>query len=109
MTMSDRYLYFLFFLCDARSPPYWMRLTTTMRMMIVANMNVGTEALVAVADGDIPEAAAADGTGHGRCPDEVDDEDCDVVDDRRQASGRRTLRMIWKGVAPMDSAASTRP
>ena len=53
--------------------------------------DVGTETLVAVADGDVPEAAATDGTGHGRCADEVDDEDRNVVDDRRQSFRQEDL------------------
>ncbi len=34
-------IYFLFFFRDAKSPPAWMTLTTTMRMMIVASMTSG--------------------------------------------------------------------
>lgn len=53
--------------------------------------DVGAEALVAVADGDVAEAAAADCAGHGRGADEVDDEDRNVVDDRRQGFGNEDL------------------
>lgn len=80
-----------------------------MRRMIVANMTSGRSA-GSRSGWRYPEAAAADGTGHGRCPDEVDDEDCDVVDDRRQGfrqedladdlEGRRT-----RGFSSFDEAA----
>ena len=35
------FYHFLFFFLDAKSPPAWMTLTTTMRMMIVASMTSG--------------------------------------------------------------------
>ena len=53
--------------------------------------DIAAEPLVAVADGDITKTAAADGTGHSRRADEVDDEDGDVIDNRRQCFRQENL------------------
>ena len=84
-------IYFYSFFRDAKSPPAWMTVDDDDEDDDRRQHDVGTESLVAVADGDVPEAAAADSAGHGRCSDEVDDEDGDVIDDCRQGFGNEDL------------------
>ena len=49
--------------------------------------DVRTEPLVAVTNGNVPQTAAADGTGHGGRTDKADDKNRNVVDNSRQCFG----------------------